>query len=376
VIDELLLELKAEGMKLTKGDAERALRKVVRGDQQERRNIIAMPLLQPVDSAGRELAGNAWSRLAEDVFEMEVPLVVAVLQHFIWQVKQKLLGRPVVHHLMPVVSSPVQGSGKTTFVLQFLRPLRELATGPVLLSDFADRRSGDIYRFPAVFIDDMGTIAPQLVPVLKSLVTSEGFRRRRLGSSVSVGVRQLTTLIGTTNSGIEQLIADETGHRRFGVLPFRNGEIAKGGDARVWTTVESTDYELLWRSVDAFGPCPIKPYLGALVRHQAGACRPDDLKTWLLGLNLTSEAARRITTRDGLRAQGLHELFCVETGSTVSLSRFGLELKRHVADPAVPLAPKIKTERGWFYPPKPRPVANVSSESSDPSGSTGSSAVP
>jgi hypothetical protein len=310
---------------------------------------------------------------------MEVPLVVVVLQHFVWQVKQKLLNRPVVHHLMPVVSSPVQGSGKTTFVLQFLRPLRELATGPVLLSDFADRRSGDIYRFPAVFIDDMGAIAPHLVPVLKSLVTSEGFRRRRLGSSASVGIRQLSTLIGTTNSGIDELIADETGHRRFAVLPFRNGEIAKGGDARVWATVDSTDYELLWRSVDAFGPCPIEPYLGALVRHQAVSRRPDDLKAWLLGLDPGSEAVRRVTTREGVRAQGLHELFCVETGSTISLTRFGLEMKRHVADPAVPLAPKITTERGKFYPVRPRPVPNVSpgpSELSDLSGSTGSSAVP
>src|SRR5690349_21738563 len=59
-----------------------------------------------------------------------------------------------------------------------------------VLSDFADKRSGDIYRFPVLFIDDMEKIDPRLVPVLKSLVTSERFRRRRLGSSVSTTIPQ------------------------------------------------------------------------------------------------------------------------------------------------------------------------------------------
>ena len=149
------------------------------------------------------------------------------------------------------------------------RTLQELAVGPALLSDFADKRIGDIYRFPALFIDDMQRIDPRLVPVLKSLVTSEGIRRRRLGTSLSSTIPQLTTLIGTANLGIDELVADETGHRRFATLTFRNGEIANGGTPGVWEAVDRTDYGLLWRSVDAFGPCPIEDCLGDLYRRQA-----------------------------------------------------------------------------------------------------------
>jgi len=170
LVDEILLELSTELIKPKKSDLERALRRVVREDQRRRRTPIMRPLLAGIDPLDRARADEEWDRLVGGVFETDQGLATAILRHFVWQVKQKLLRRPVRHHLMPVVSSPIQGSGKTTFVLRFLEPLRELATGPVLLSDFADRRSGDIYGFPAVFVHDMEQIEPALIPVLKSLV--------------------------------------------------------------------------------------------------------------------------------------------------------------------------------------------------------------
>jgi hypothetical protein len=235
-------------------------------------------------------------------------------------------------------------------VLRFLGPLQELAIGPVLLSDFADKRSGDIYRFPALFIDDMERIDPRLVPVLKSLVTSEGIRRRRLGTSLSTTIPQLTTLIGTANLGIDELVADETGHRRFATLTFRNGEIAKGGTPGVWEAVDRADYGLLWRSVDAFGPCPIEDCLGDLFRLQATSRRPGDLAAWLMSLKPGGNALRQITTKDGVKARALWELFREETGSTMSITLFGMEMVRLAADPEMPFGRKVVTMNGTFYP--------------------------
>jgi hypothetical protein len=51
-------------------------------------------------------------RICRDV--MSPFLCIAIFQHFIWQVKQKVLGRAVVFHLMPIVMSSVQGSGNRT----------------------------------------------------------------------------------------------------------------------------------------------------------------------------------------------------------------------------------------------------------------------
>lgn len=356
IVDEVMLEVRRDGLKLAQADVERALRKIVREDQKARRNVVVGPLLKAVlGSADRARAESEWTRLVAGAFEGDTALCVAVLQHLIWQVKRKLLGHPVRHHLMPIVSSPLQGTGKTTFVLKFLGPLKELAAGPALLSDFADRRSGDIYRYPVVFVDDVERIDARLVPSLKQLATGDGFHRRKLHTSMSVKLRQLATLIGTANEGIDKLIADETGHRRFVALRFKNGAVATGGDPAVWDAVGRADYELLWRSVYGFGPSPIEPHLAALAAAQAAARPRDPLTAWLHDLDVTSEAVLRITKRNGVPAKRLWELFCEQTDTDMTLARFGTEMKHLAADPKVPFGPKIEVEAGTLYPLKRRP---------------------
>ena len=366
--DQMLLHCKQDDYDFSKGDIERALRQVMRAEKHERRNKVMRPLLIELPAQEQELARQQWAHLGERLFEMDAELAVAILRHFVWQLKQKVLGRAVVHHLMPVVFNPIQGSGKTTFVRKFLSPLRELATGAALLSDFTDRRSEDIYRFPAVFIDDVEQIKPASVTVLKALLTADGIRRRRLGTSMTVGVRQAATPIGTSNTSIERLITDETGHRRFAMMPFRNGQTAKGGDGDVWKIVSSADYNLLWRSVDTFAPSPIMPHLESLFRHQGDARPSGSLLGWLRDLNLQSEPMRRITTRQGVRAEGLRAQFRVQTGEDLTQFRFSKEMERHLLDPAVPFDYKVRTELGALY--------RVKRRSSDESGGVGSKSRP
>ncbi|TXN01979.1 hypothetical protein FV242_16530 [Methylobacterium sp. WL64] len=352
LLDELVGETQVRRAKITKSDLARAVRAVTRDTQRARRKDIVLPLLMPTSDAQRAAAAVGWARLAEAVFETEPVLATACLQHFIWQVKRKLLNLEIQHHLMPVVWSPVQGGGKTTFVRRLLAPLAELATGPVLLSDFTDRRSGDIYRFPALFVDDMEQIEVKLVPVLKSLVTSEGLRRRKLGTSMSEGHRQQTTLIGTANIAIDGLVADATGNRRFASLAFRNGKAETGGDPTVWKAVDATDYGLLWRAVDVFGEAPISSHLPALVALQEAGRPPDPVLTWLRNLDVDASAVRNITTRHGVRAKGLHLLFCEQASCWISSNAFAERMALHVADPTVPFEPKVEKEYGIIYPLK------------------------
>ena len=149
-------------------------------------------------------------------------------------------------------------------------------------------------------------------------------------------------------------MADDTGHRRFATLRFRNGAVARGGDAAVWAAVDGADYDLLWRSVDAFGPPPIEACLGALFEHQAASRQPDELTSWLVDLDVGCDAVARITTRDGVKARALWELFGEETGSSMSLTRFGSGMARLAGDPRVPFDRKVVTMHGTFYPLKAR----------------------
>lgn len=357
VLDEIHLYTVKHGYDHKFSAIKPAFRQVLKAKKKARFNDIMMPMLGNVGTSA-ELAALEWERVAR-LIEMPVHLSSAILKHYIWQIKQKCLGRPVVHHLMPIIYSPLQGSGKTTFVRRLLGPLKELASGDALLSDFADHRSIDIYSFLAVLIDDMDQIPEKFVPRLKSLITSVNINRRRLQTSNNDNVRQLSSLIGTANKAVHELVSDDTGHRRFAMLPFRNGDVAKGGDAEVWQIVSSLDYEAMWLSVDAFAPSPIREVLGDLHIHQ-NRSRPVSVHLiWLRNLDVNSEPVKAITTRAGVRADGLHELFMVQTGSQVSKRKFADDMTAALSEPDVPFDGKHKTQNGHFYRIKLPPAATT-----------------
>jgi hypothetical protein len=253
---------------------------------------------------------------------------------------------------MPIFQSMVQGGGKTTTALRFLQPLKELRTEPALLSDFVDKRSGDVYRYPVVFLDDLDQISPDLIPTLNSLVTGEGLLRRKMGGSGSQKTKQLSTLISTCNRPVPDLIPDETGNRRLATMPFRSGEALKGGDSNVWKVVNKTDFQLLWRSVDAFADDPIEPFLQELFAWQQAFRRLDTFEEWLINLDMESEEVRAITGQRGTKAGKLYTLFAVQTGSTMSQTRFGSEMKRMTDTLRGPFGPKVRLEDGLYYPPR------------------------
>lgn len=353
LLDEMMLAVCREGIALSSGDVRRALTRIVREDRKDRANFLMRPLIwDRLDAAEAARAQAAWEGLVGTVLDIARPLGIAVLQHFIWQVKRKQLNLPVEHHLMPVIVSRLQGTGKTTFVRRFLGPLAELATDPVPLTDLADARSGDVFRYLVVSVDDIERLPAAYVERLKSVLTGTASRGRRLGTSLTDKRTQCATMIGTANEAISTLIPDPTGHRRFAELPFRNGAVAKGGDGAVWPIVESTDYDLLWRSVDGFGPTPIQPHLEALAALQRASAPPDPLRAWLVALDLDSDKIAAITIRGGVRSDDLRLLFCAEMGEPLSANRFAERMAVLVGNPAVPFKPKVRVPDAVVYPRK------------------------
>ena len=390
LLDEMVLSARDVGSRLRRGELAAALRQVIRAERHNRKNIVFRPLLDNPFLEELTQAKEQWRRIGE-LFDMQYDLAVAVLQHFCWSVKQKQLRRSVIHHCMPIIFSTMQGTGKTVFVRKFLSPLRELASDTALFTDLADRRSGEIFRFPVILLDDMEQVPAAMVPVLKQVLTSPSLLRRKPGTSLLEAIPQAGVPIGTSNQMVHELVEDDTGHRRFAMLPFRNGSIAKGGDAAVWDTVNSIDYELLWRSVDAFAPSPLLPYRADLQRHEEDDASKGGMLGWLTGLDLESEAVRNLTTSKGLRAQELHDLFEAQTGTDMSAQRFASEMKRYFQRTDTPFGDKVKTEYGALYRLKRRTPADATVQhgvgrqtpsvdaqtsaavSSDPSGSSASS---
>lgn len=375
LLDEIALHARHVGSPLKRGDLGAALRQVLKSEKHRRYQAVLRPLFDTCSLSEAEETGAQWRRLA-GLFDMNPELAIAVLQHFCWSVKQKQLRRPVVHHCMPIIFSTTQGTGKTVFVKKFLAPLRELATDTALFTDLADRRSGDIFRFPVILLDDMERIPSSMVPALKSVLTSDRLRRRRLGTSASDAIRQACVPIGTSNQMIHELVEDDTGHRRFAMLPFRNGATFKGGDASVWETVNAVNYQLLWRSVDAFASSPLLPFREELLRHEHAEAKPIGVIGWVTDLDLESEAVRNIRTRHGVRAQGLRDLFMAQTGIEISAQKFAKEMERCCIRPEMPFSDKIKIETGAVYRLKSRLSPAAAAHSDSPRGESPALAAP
>jgi hypothetical protein len=349
LVDDIVLDRDREGLKPQVGLVKTAVRKELRRRRKNRRKTVLLALLRKIkDPAVEKAADSEWSRLGE-LFDMPPTLACDSIKHFIWQVKSKSLGRSVVHHLMPVIFSAEQGSGKTTFARALLRPLRELASADALISDFADHRSGDIYSFPVVVVDDLEQLSKEAVPVLKSLITSERITRRRLHTSQSVSMRQRATLIGTANRPVHELIDDETGHRRFVMMPFRNGNVAKGGEPGIWEIVLSLDYEVLWQSIDVYAPSPIIRSLSDLHEYQNRDRPMPKLLEWLCALDPESEKIKRISVQGGARADKLRDLYIMETGDVLSKQKFSDAMLLHMRDTRTPFFEKHKKEVGALY---------------------------
>lgn len=350
ICNAIVLEQRRSGRKYGTSIVRMALETITREAQAGRQRAIMEPLFAPLNEVERFLADQAWLRLCRTCFVMNPKLSMAILKKSIHQIKSKALNRPVKRHLMALVQGLDQGSGKTTFVRQLLSPLQELATGETTLEQFVDTRAADLYRYLAVFVDDLDQIAPERIPVLNSLVTSQGLLRRRLGSSRVRKMDQRSTLVGTCQRSISELIPDETGNRRFATLPYRHGDALKGGDAEVWRVVNETDYTLLWRSVDVFDQDPIEAVLPELYAWQLTHLRKDPIEAWLMKLDLTCADMRAIQTTRGVPGRALYEAYRRDVGSSGETeTAFGRRVTELVQARRSPFAGKERYHGGVIY---------------------------
>lgn len=351
VVDHIVGDLKRANRDRPVAEIRRGLRRFKKVRKKAREAEILEAIFRPLSPLEQAAAANGWTRLGT-LFESVSELAIAVIMHFMWQVGQKVLGRSVAHHLMAVIYSRSQGSGKTTFVMRLIGPMQELASDPVALNDIADIRSGSIFEFPVIPVDDMEKMDPKKAAPFKAAMTANAIRRRRLGTSSTVKQRQRATFIGTANHTADDLVMDDTGNRRFVTLTFRNGNTETGGAADVWETVSDLNYLLLWRSVDPFKPSPLAPHLGALAAYQSRNSSAGRLRAWAVQLDLNSDPVANATERQGIPSRKLWQLYVDQTDSEVSETWFSRTMSQLTSDPMVPFGDKYSTGKVRVWPIK------------------------
>lgn len=218
------------------------------------------------------------------------PTDVAVMKHFIWQIKRKLLRLKVGHHMMPIFFGKTN-AGKTEAIKRFLSPIYELYKSPQDMTVIKDERSSRImYDCYCIFFDEMARAGAIDVNRLKNTITSEDVSYRPMATNNVTTLVNNSTFIGATNSTLIETIYDPTSMRRFWQIetkPFLDRDI-----------INSLPYLEMWKSVDPYQDSPIisqLPIIHAIQHNEfrnmfpledylKNFCRPlpmEEYKNWL-----------------------------------------------------------------------------------------------
>jgi hypothetical protein len=313
-----------------------AVRKVIAADAKARTSIVFKPLLRTLGTMGHELMLEQLSELAALIFKGPSRLIAIGLLQFVWQVHRKMFGYEVNHHVMPVIWSAAQGTGKSTFVRHFCAPLKELFSPPITMEDFIDTRFTSALDYATLFVDEIPPLTPLQVDALKGLITSEEVLRRQLGTSKKLRVRQRSSAIGTANGPVERYFPDPSGHRRFLSIEMVDGR----QHPEVWDAIKGFDFERVWRMYKATDIAPILPVVDELRAYQAGNAPLSPLLKWLVDVDLDAKEMKKIRRSDGYRADDLRKHFNDTMSEDWSRPRFSGEMARYFAHPLAPFGGK------------------------------------
>jgi hypothetical protein len=353
LIDRLRLGAAASGYRINGGLLRAALNQVVEVRAAARRGVILDKLYVELSDEQKVAADLEWLKWAS-VFDMDPTLSIAITQHFIWQMKRKSIGLPVYRHLVPVIYSTGQGTGKSTAVHKLVDPLEEIGDCVILVDQLSDSRS-TAFEDPFAFLDDLGFANPKQAANLKAIITADKVRLRKMQTSQMQNVLQKCTMIATANRLISDLIPDPTGQRRFAMLPFKNGQVSAGGEAHVWPTISGLASLLLWQSVLVFERSPIDRVIPQLLAHQGAMTRDSNVCSWLKQLDLSSPDVKKLRTAQGIRVRDFFTLYAEQTGvqnddRSVAAAFFN-EMQELIKEDWCALTYKTAKD-GRFYVPK------------------------
>lgn len=225
----------------------------------------------------------------------EKELDIAVIAHWIWQVKRRAFGKEVVWHVMPVLYGP-QGSGKTKAIKRLTAPIATSVSELALdkLSD--DRWYKAFSEYLVLFFDELQQIKKASLETLKHQISADINTYRPMKTNDAVNVPMRSSCIGASNKPLSASFSDSTGMRRFYELQTV-AQFPKD-------VINGLDYLKLWKGVDenrAEGYMP-KDILKQLHAKQAELVDKEPLDEFIQDYQLAimGPDAGRVVSRDEL----------------------------------------------------------------------------
>lgn len=166
---------------------------------------------------------------------------LAVMRHWLWQVKRKIFTRPVGNHLMPIFCGLTR-TGKSVGIRKLIAPLASVSISPDLSIVKDERQDFNLIENYIMFFDEMAKANTVDVETLKNKVTSDTISYRKLGTNARIKGVNNCSFIGASNKGVIDIIKDPTSARRFYEYNI---------DQRCdWDTINDIDAHKIWTSID------------------------------------------------------------------------------------------------------------------------------
>lgn len=211
-------------------------------------------------------------------------LDMAIVKHFIWQIRRKLFGLPVEHHLMPVLYGE-QGSGKSRALELLLSPISSVVLHTSLSEIVDDRLQPQLGNHFVALLDEMAGASKTDIASLKRIMTLPTVMVRKLGTSNLISVPQNCTFIGATNKELNSQIKDPTGMRRF----YEMKTLARMD----WKAIGSIDYLKIWKSIDENSNVHLSDVMNELREHQKNLVPLDQVDEFIDEMEISPESQNK-----------------------------------------------------------------------------------
>lgn len=169
---------------------------------------------------------DRWLKKIHEYFKITEPLEMfsLLMKHWGWQVKRKMLGRKVVHHLW-LNFYGAQGTGKTTFLNRLCECFGDLVSTTTISKLFDDTK--EIKRLTENYIlifdelalnvdsEESGKLNADQKAILKSIVTGDTLDARVYGTQNQAKRAITFSCISSANNHLYDIIYDDTSMRRF-----------------------------------------------------------------------------------------------------------------------------------------------------------------
>ena len=277
-------------------------------------------------------------RMAEVRFPNEDPkYVAAVFEEIVWQTKRKMRLLEVKYPFFFILWSEKQGGGKSHLSKMLASPLQEAARKRVTVKQIVSgEKAAKMWESNILIVDDMDKTDPAAMGSLKSIVTGDEFSHRPMQTNDFESQPNVTTLIGSCDQPVMNIIADPRGMRRFVDLRHTDLKARHNPRGRELTDAvfDPSVAHLYWQAIDHRRDSPIDEheFTDHLEERQEAITPAKQMSSFEMWLSRLDFAALPNKVGGGFaHTQTLHEdyqiaLDTLRRRDVMSLVPFGREL--------------------------------------------------